>query len=79
MLALTDSVLAPLRHLRHGPRPDRRRALELLAASPEGCTEAIMLAHGFSLRLDGRACSRRDSRFASTRRVVAGKRMIEVV
>ncbi len=26
----------------------RRRALELLAASPYGCTEAIMLAHGFT-------------------------------
>ena len=24
----------------HGPKPDRRRALELLAASPDGCTEA---------------------------------------
>ena len=49
MLALTDSVLAPLRHLRHGPRPDHRRALELLAASPDGCTEAIMVAHGFTI------------------------------
>jgi hypothetical protein len=29
-------------------KPDRRRALELLAAS-DGCTEAIMLAHGFSI------------------------------
>jgi hypothetical protein len=28
--------------------PDRRRALELLAASPDGCTEAILRAHGFS-------------------------------
>jgi hypothetical protein len=27
-------------------RPDRRRALELLAASCDGCTEAIMIAHG---------------------------------
>ena len=26
----------------------RRRALELLAASPDGCTEAIILAHGFT-------------------------------
>ena len=29
---------------------DRRRALRLLAGSPHGCTEAIMLAHGFPLR-----------------------------
>jgi hypothetical protein len=27
----------------------RRRALELLAASRDGCTEAIMLAHGFTI------------------------------
>jgi hypothetical protein len=27
---------------------ERRRALELLAASPGGCTEAIVLAHGFT-------------------------------
>jgi hypothetical protein len=30
------------------PKPDRRRALELLASCLDGCTEAIMLAHGFS-------------------------------
>jgi hypothetical protein len=33
---------------RRGPKPERRRALELLAASPDGCSEAIMLAHGFT-------------------------------
>jgi hypothetical protein len=31
------------------PPATRRRALELLAASRDGCTEAIMLAHGFTL------------------------------
>jgi hypothetical protein len=31
------------------PKPDRRRALELLAASRDGCTEAMMLAHGFTI------------------------------
>jgi len=36
------------RRRRHGPQPDRRRALELLAASHDGCTEASMLAHGFT-------------------------------
>jgi hypothetical protein len=49
MLALADSALAPLCHLRHGPRPDRRRALELLAASRAAATEALMLAHGFTV------------------------------
>jgi hypothetical protein len=33
--------MPPLRRPRRGPKPDRRRALELLAASPDGCTEAI--------------------------------------
>jgi hypothetical protein len=51
MLALTDAALAPLCYLRHGPRPDRRRALELLAASPEGCIEALMLANGFPVEM----------------------------
>jgi hypothetical protein len=27
---------------------ERRRSLELLAASPRGCTEAMVLAHGFT-------------------------------
>ena len=30
---------------------DERRMLELLAASDDGCTEAILLAHGFALNL----------------------------
>src|SRR5262245_31826531 len=34
---------------RRGPKPERRRALELLAASPDGCSEAITLAHGFTV------------------------------
>ena len=37
------------RRRRHGPKPDRRRALELLASSRNGATEAIMLAHGFTV------------------------------
>jgi hypothetical protein len=32
---------------RRGPSPDRRRALELLAGSPDGMTEAMLLAHDF--------------------------------
>ena len=32
---------------RRGPKPDRRRAL----ASPEGCTEALMFANGFTAEL----------------------------
>jgi hypothetical protein len=34
---------------RRHPKPDRRRALELLASSRDGCTEAMMFAHGFTI------------------------------
>jgi hypothetical protein len=59
------------------PSPDRRRALDLLADSPNGCTEAVLLAHGLSRELlvdlidDGFAT-------ASAERVPAGGREIEV-
>jgi hypothetical protein len=33
---------------KRNPPATRRRVLELLAASRDGCTEAIMLAHGFT-------------------------------
>jgi hypothetical protein len=33
----------------HRIKPDRRRMLELLAATRDGCTEAMLLAHGFSV------------------------------
>jgi len=42
---------SPIIPRRWGSKPDRRRALELLAASPDGCTEAILLAHGFTVEL----------------------------
>jgi hypothetical protein len=38
-----------VRSVRRGPKPDRRRALELLASCRDGCTEAILLAHGFTV------------------------------
>jgi hypothetical protein len=34
---------------RRSPKPDKRRTLELLAACPDGCTEAILAAHGFTV------------------------------
>ena len=42
MLALTDFRASPGLPLAPRPRPDRRRALELLAASRDGCTEALI-------------------------------------
>lgn len=41
----------PRRRRRRGPQPNRRRALELLASSPDGRTEAILLAHGTTTAL----------------------------
>src|SRR5215813_4841196 len=50
--ATTAATIMPYPHRRRrGPKPDRRRALELLAASPEGCTEALMFANGFTAEL----------------------------
>ena len=34
---------------RRRAKPDRCRALELLAASRDGLSEALMLAHGFTV------------------------------
>jgi hypothetical protein len=39
---------------KRGLRADQRRALRVLAGSPHGCTEAIMLAHGFTVETLGR-------------------------
>jgi hypothetical protein len=56
---------------------ERRRALRLLAGSPLGATEAIMLAHGFTYTmLDALV---RDGLAATPHSVHAGKRPIEVV
>jgi hypothetical protein len=33
------------------PKPDRRRAIELLVTCRDGCAEAIMLAHDFTVEL----------------------------
>jgi hypothetical protein len=62
---------------RHRPKPNRRSALELLASCLDGCTEAITLAHGFSIDMmvelvNGGLAS------VTTERMVAGKHRIEV-
>src|ERR1700756_5366343 len=44
-----SSVGNARRNARNNPPATRRHALELLAGSRDGCTEAIMLAHGFSV------------------------------
>jgi len=72
------STMPPPRRLRRGPKPDRRRALdELLAASRDGYTEAIMLAARLHDRGQGRACSRAGLTTATAERMVAGGKSIE--
>jgi hypothetical protein len=73
-----SSVGNPRRNARkRNPPATRRRALELLAASRDGCTEAIMLAHGFTIDLMVDLV-RAGLASATTERVVAGGRPIEV-
>jgi hypothetical protein len=69
--------MSRVRHHRNRPKPDRRRALEVLASCPDGCTEAIMLVHGFTIKQmvelvhTGLAT-------AHSQRVIVGRRTIEV-
>jgi hypothetical protein len=37
--------------MKRRPKPERRRALELLASSPDGCTEALLLANDFTIEM----------------------------
>jgi hypothetical protein len=69
--------MPPLRRPRRGPKPDRRRALELLVSCCDGCTEAIMLAHGFTVEQLVELV-RAGLASASAERMVAGGRTMEV-
>jgi hypothetical protein len=63
---------------RRRPKPDRRRtALELLASCRDGCTEATLLAHGFTVpqMVD---LVRAGLASATAERVVAGRQVIEI-
>jgi hypothetical protein len=51
LTATATAYSMPHPYRRRGPKPDCRRALELLAASPEGCTEALMFANGFTAEM----------------------------
>jgi hypothetical protein len=71
--------------LRPRPKPDRRRALELLAGCPqEGCTEAVLLAHGFTVEQmvelvrSGLELVRSGLATATPQRVKAGREWLEV-
>jgi hypothetical protein len=67
----------PTPRTRRHPKPDRRRALELLASCRDGCTEAMMLAHGFTVPQMVELV-RAGLATATAERVVAGSRKIEV-
>jgi hypothetical protein len=68
----------PRRNARkRNPPATRRRALELLAASRDGATEAILVAHGFSIDFLVELI-RAGLATAKAERVVAGGRTIEV-
>jgi hypothetical protein len=57
---------------------EEQRALRLLARSPNGCTEPVMLAHGFTLdqiaNLVFGGLAKRD-----VRNITAGSRQVKVV
>jgi hypothetical protein len=65
------------RSSRRHPKPDRRRALELLTGSPTGCTEALLFAYGITVEMlvglinAGLAT-------ATAERLVAGNKTIEI-
>jgi hypothetical protein len=44
-------TLMPIANRKPIPSADRRRALRVLADSPDGCTESLMMAHGFTMEL----------------------------
>jgi hypothetical protein len=62
---------------RSSPKPNRHRALELLASCRDGCTEAIMLAHGFTVRQMVELV-RAGLATAHTQRVIVARRMVEI-
>ena len=58
-------------------KPDQRRALKLLAVSRNGCTEAVMLAHGFPVPLVVELV-RAGLATATAEHMVAGNKTIEI-
>jgi hypothetical protein len=72
-----STVPMPTHSRKRSPPATRRRALELLAASRDGCTEAIMIAHGFPVDMLVKLI-RAGLATAGTERMVAGGRSIEV-
>jgi hypothetical protein len=70
-------ILPTTSHRSRLPKPDRRRALELLASCPEGCSEAIMLTHGFTTAQMVELV-RAGLASVSAERVIAGRTTVEI-
>ena len=70
-------ALTERRKGRCSPKPNRRRALELLASCPEGCTEAILAARDIPVSLIVQLV-RAGLATTKAERVVAGRLTIEV-
>jgi hypothetical protein len=66
-----------LRRPRRRPKPDHRHALELLASSRDGATEAILRAHGFTIP-QMIELVRAGLATATVERVVAGGKAMEI-
>jgi hypothetical protein len=56
---------------------DQREALRMLAGSPNGATESMMLAYGFGIGM-GHDLVRNGFATAETRTVRAGRRLIQI-
>jgi hypothetical protein len=67
----------PTRRHRRDIKPDRIRALELLASCDNGCPEGILHAHGFAIS-DMMELVDAGLATATADRVVAGSRKMEV-
>ena len=65
------------RRRRHGPQPDRRRALELLASCRDGVSETLMRAHGVTVA-QMIELARAGLATATAERMVAGGRTMEI-
>ena len=65
------------RSRKHSPPPTTHRALELLASSRDGCTEAIMIAHGFTVPQMVELV-RTGLATTHTRSAIAGRRTIKI-
>jgi hypothetical protein len=72
-----SSQINPTVPPRRRRKPDRRRALELLASCRDGCTEAMMFAHGFTIPHMVELV-RAGLATATAERVVAASRKMEV-